>query len=173
MYRYFELESGVMKRDLQFKGFTLVELLIVIILIAVLAAIAIPRFSDSSLRSKESSLRANLALIRLAEDRAEADTGLTFEVENLDDSTAPATGWERSTMNTDWVRKSVPAGTWKGPCLSRIPVNPFTKTNTATGGVTSSTTVSWTHFSRQSFNSSYVYYPSTAVGSNGLPYRRC
>jgi prepilin-type N-terminal cleavage/methylation domain-containing protein len=41
-----------MKRDLQFKGFTLVELLIVIILIAVLAAIAIPRFSDSSLRSK-------------------------------------------------------------------------------------------------------------------------
>jgi prepilin-type N-terminal cleavage/methylation domain-containing protein len=42
MYRYFELESGVMKRDLQPNGFTLVELLIVIILVAVLAAIAIP-----------------------------------------------------------------------------------------------------------------------------------
>ena len=161
-----------MKRNLQLRGFTLVELLIVIILIAVLAAIAIPRFSDSTLRSKEASLRANLALIRLAEDRAEADTGLTFEVEDLDNSTAPATGWERSTMNTDWVRKSVPSGTWKDPYLSRIPVNPFTRTELATGGVTSSSTVSWTHFSRQSFNSSYVYYPSTAVGSNGLPYRR-
>ncbi|MCX6341865.1 MAG: prepilin-type N-terminal cleavage/methylation domain-containing protein, partial [Fimbriimonadales bacterium] len=57
------------------KGFTLVELLIVIIIIAVLAAIAIPKFSSSSQRSKESSLRANLKLVRNAIDLFRADTG--------------------------------------------------------------------------------------------------
>lgn len=152
-------------------AFTLVELLIVIIVISVLAAVSVPRFSNSTLRSKEASLRVNLSLIRMAEDRAEADTGLTFEVETLDDVNPPATGWERGAMNTDWVKKPVPAGTWKGPYLSRIPNNPFTNTNTATGGVTSSLTVGWTHYSKQSFNTSYVYFPSTSVGSNGQPYR--
>lgn len=160
-----------MKRNILQQGFTLVELLIVIILIAVLAAIAIPRFSDSALRSNEASLRANLELIRIAEDRAEADTGLTVAISALDDATAPASGWERGKMNTDWTVKSVPSGTWKGPYLSSIPTNPFTNSNTYTGGVTSSGTTAWTHYSKQGFNSSFIYFPSTSVGSNGKPYR--
>jgi prepilin-type N-terminal cleavage/methylation domain-containing protein len=40
------------------QGFTLMELLIVIIVIAVLAAIALPRFINSGLRSKEASLKS-------------------------------------------------------------------------------------------------------------------
>lgn len=152
-------------------GFTLVELLIVIILIAVLAAVAIPRFSNTVLRSKESSLMANLALIRLAADRAEADTGLTFPVSALDDRQAPASGWERGKMNTDWVSKPVPVGSWRGPYLTQIPTNPFTKNNSYSGGASNSPTVAWTHYSKQSFNRSYIYFPSTARGSNGRPYR--
>ena len=40
------------------RGFTLVELLIVIIILAVIAAIAIPKFNNSSRMAKEAALKA-------------------------------------------------------------------------------------------------------------------
>ena len=158
-------------KETQDRGYTLVEVLIVITIIAVLAGIAVPKFARNTLRSKEAALQANLILLRTAADRAEADTGLTFKVEDLDNATAPSSGWVRGPMDTDWTTKSVPAGTWKGPYLTSIPINPFTGTNTYVGGVTNSSTAAWTHYSNQGFNSSYIYYPSTKVGSNGKQYR--
>lgn len=57
------------------QGFTLVELLIVIIIIAVLAAIAIPKFSNSTQRAHESELRAKLKVVRDAVQRFNVDMG--------------------------------------------------------------------------------------------------
>jgi general secretion pathway protein G len=48
------------------QGFTLIELLIVVIIIAILAAIAIPQFANTTGDAQESSLDANLSTVRSA-----------------------------------------------------------------------------------------------------------
>ena len=64
-----------MKRDGRQRGFTLVELLIVISLISILAAMGLVQYKNSVTSTKESVLRTDLFRMRDAIDQYYADKG--------------------------------------------------------------------------------------------------
>ncbi len=56
-------------------GFTLIELIVVMAVIALLVSIAAPRYMHSIERARETTLRSSLAVMREAIDRYAADRG--------------------------------------------------------------------------------------------------
>ncbi|MFN7642022.1 MAG: type II secretion system protein [Burkholderiales bacterium] len=57
------------------RGFTLVEVLVVLAIISLMVAIAVPRYVDRLEDAREAALRENLKVMRVAIDRFQADTG--------------------------------------------------------------------------------------------------
>ena len=142
-------ETPMLNRKLNNKkrGFTLVELLIVIVILAVLAAIAIPRFMDSGTRSKEASLRGDLKLMRNAIELFHNDTGAwPAATSDLAVTTAPSAGKDNA-----GAAKTILSSDYKGPYMQTVPTDPvsgsaFTYSTTAgsVGKITSSASGSGT-----------------------------
>jgi general secretion pathway protein G len=56
-------------------AFTLVEMLLVLVILAVLAAIVIPKFSGRSQQAKETAAKSQISSMEIALDSFEVDTG--------------------------------------------------------------------------------------------------
>ena len=67
------MHSG--KKSSKNTGFTLVELLVVLAILALLLTLAVPRYFSSIERAKEASLRQDLNTLRESIDKFYADTG--------------------------------------------------------------------------------------------------
>lgn len=103
------------------RGFTLIELLVVIVIIAVLALIAIPRFQDAGIRSREASLKSNLSLLRSAIATYYTDTGTyPTKLDDLIAPTAPASGLTATGTTVNSV--NITPTDWHGPYLQGIAV---------------------------------------------------
>ena len=95
------------------KGFTLVEILIVVVILGILAAIVIPQFTNASTEAKENSLKSSLQTLR-------SQISLYRVKSNDADPNCNSAAAMESDMVPDYLQK--------------IPVNPFTGTNTITRG---------------------------------------
>ena len=94
-------------------GFTLVELLIVIIIVSILATIAVPKCDTAWRSSTESRLRDNLREYRVAIERFHNDTGLyPNSLADARKNAAPATG-----LDATGATISIPPGSWQGPYI--------------------------------------------------------
>ena len=90
------------------------ELLIVIIITAVIATMAIPKFADSALRAREARLKSYLRMLREATNRFHADTTLWPKSADIINGTTPTQGY-----NEAGVLKTIPTGTYFGPYLDK------------------------------------------------------
>ncbi len=99
-------------------AFTLIELLIVVVILGIIAAIVVPQFSIATDDAKLSTLRTNLGTIR-------AQLQL-YKLEHNDNFPTDNTKFEaQMTAKTDAAGA---VGTDYGPYLMMIPENPFTGT---------------------------------------------
>lgn len=133
--------QSLSKRKAQ--GFTLVELLVVVVILAVLAAVVLPKFVSSSQKSKEAALKSDLVMLRNAVTLFKTDTG--YYPQSLSDlaaASAPAKG-----LDSAAALQNVNAADWQGPYVESIPTDPisgaafsYTTTSPGVGTVKSSAT---------------------------------
>jgi prepilin-type N-terminal cleavage/methylation domain-containing protein len=123
-------------------GFTLIEMLIVIIILGVLALIVVPQITVSTDDARVSTLKSNLATFRSAielyyiqhssvypgmVDEADGTTAITADADALDAFKAQLTLYTDANGKTSTTKDT----TFKyGPYLKEgIPKNPYTETN--------------------------------------------
>jgi general secretion pathway protein G len=106
------------------RGFTLVELMIVVALLGILAAIVVPQFASNTSEAKVSALASDLAAVR-----KQIELYRCHHQDSLP-ATVGETGNDfirRMTTKTDAAGN---AGAQNGPYFLRMPVNPFNDQDT-------------------------------------------
>ncbi|MFZ2149250.1 MAG: prepilin-type N-terminal cleavage/methylation domain-containing protein, partial [Sedimentisphaerales bacterium] len=109
-------------------GFTLVEILIVVVILGILAAIVIPQFTEASTEAKLSSLCADLQTLRSQIE--------LYKIQHNDNPPDFASFMLQMTTYSDITGATAAAKTpvfCYGPYMQKVPVNQFNNKLDATG----------------------------------------
>lgn len=114
-------------------GFTLVEILIVIVILGILSAIVIPQFSNASDESQQSALHQNLFRMR--------QQITLYKNEHNGNHPTLANFIDQMTLASNRAGQTAAVGTTGynlGPYLQKMPQNPFTDTIPVSDGAVGS-----------------------------------
>jgi general secretion pathway protein G len=115
-------------------GFTLVEILIVVIILGILAAIVIPQFTNASQDARKSSLTSQLQTLRSQIELYKLQHGDT-----LPDLTGAAPlNWNLLMTVTSYNGKNF------GPYMQAAPINPLNGQSAVIDGTIDTSAVPWT-----------------------------
>jgi len=109
-------------------GFTLVEILIVVVILGILAAIVIPQFTEASTEAKTSSLCSDLQTVRSQIELYKVQHSDAMPGAGTATFTQALTGYTDS-AGAVWA-DGTSTGTKYGPYLERLPENPFNELDT-------------------------------------------
>src|SRR5690349_5878849 len=104
------------------KGFTLVEILIVVIILGILAAIVIPQFTNASTDARKNSLTSQLQTVRSQMELYKLQHNDNLPVFG---GTTADQQWQQMTMQTDVTGSTTATTKDFGPYLQQTPVNPL------------------------------------------------
>jgi len=121
-------------------GFTLVEILIVVVILGILAAIVIPQFTEASTEAKTSSLMSDLQTVRSQIELYKIQHGDALPGDTDADGAINSGDAFKTALTT--------ASGGYGPYLQKFPSNPFatngdTVTAVASNVATAATTNGW------------------------------
>jgi prepilin-type N-terminal cleavage/methylation domain-containing protein len=118
------------------RAFTLVEILIVVVVLGILAAIVIPTVADSTTAAKESALTHDLHMLRryiLVYTSQHLEVSPGYPDGATDQTPTEQAFVEQITMASNTRGQTAATGTPgynRGPYLLKIPINPFNKKTT-------------------------------------------
>ncbi|MEQ9460643.1 MAG: prepilin-type N-terminal cleavage/methylation domain-containing protein [Phycisphaeraceae bacterium] len=105
-------------------GFTLVEILIVVVILGILAAVVIPQFSDAAETAKASSLVSQLQTVRSQLE--------LYMIQHNGSYPDLSSNWNQMTQTTNISGST--SGSDFGPYLQKSPINPFENSSTVDQG---------------------------------------
>jgi len=140
-------KSQIEKRSKNMRGksgFTLVEILIVVVILGILAAIVIPQFTEASTDAKESRLLSDLQSVRAQIE--------LYKIQHNDDIPGTVAGVDFEAAMTQYTTVlgalaavQAPGPSVYGPYLQKLPTNPWNDFDTvrADGAAAGANTEGW------------------------------
>jgi general secretion pathway protein G len=112
-------ESAEPQRSRRAGGFTLIEMLLVLVILATLAAIVIPKFAGRSQQAKVTQAISQIGSFKLALDTFEVDNG--YYPRDLNALVQPPSGVTASDWKGPYLEKGIPLDPWGNPYIYEYP----------------------------------------------------
>lgn len=94
-------------------GFSLIELLLVLVILAVLAAVVAPRFTSRSEQARNTAARTDIASLETALDAFEIDAGrFPTTEEGLEALTTEPSGLPEESWRGPYIKRGMPKDPW-------------------------------------------------------------